>query len=127
MKSIDTNVVLRFLLNDIPIQSEKAKVVLSAPPVYVSDVIVTEAVFVLEKTLKFERKFVASLIRVLLAVPGLVYSDHLLNDVIKMYERKKSLSFVDCYAATEATMFGSTLHTFDRKLINQGGAHVHAL
>lgn len=111
MNSIDTNVALRFLLNDVPSQSTKAKQVLSNPPVYLSDVVATEAVFVLEKSLGYDRKYVASLMRVLIAVPGLVFSDHLLPNVINMYERKNSLSFVDCYAATEARMFGSKLYT----------------
>lgn len=126
MNSIDTNVALRFLLNDVPLQSNKAKQVLSNSPVYLSDVVVTETVFVLEKSLGYPRKAVAALIRVLIAVPGLVLSDHLLPDVIEMYERKGSLSFVDCYAAIEARMFGAKLYTFDKKLITQGGSHVVA-
>jgi predicted nucleic-acid-binding protein len=124
MNSVDSNIVLRFLLNDIPSQTAKAKQVLSNPPVYVSDVVVTETVYVLEKSLGYGRKHVASLIRVLLSVPGLVYSDHLLPNVIKMYESKRSLSFVDCFLATEAAAFGSKLYTFDKKLVSQGGAHV---
>ena len=61
MDSIDTNVVLRFLLNDIPAQTSRAKRVLSTPPIYVSDVVVTEAVFVLENGLGYARQYVASL------------------------------------------------------------------
>lgn len=124
MNSIDTNVILRFLLNDVPAQTTKAKQILSSPPIYVSDVVFTEAVFVLENSLAYSRKSVASLLRVLLSVPGLVYSDHLLPEVLTMYETKGSLSFVDCYAATEADKFGVKLFTFDKKLRNQGGAHV---
>lgn len=126
MKSIDINVTLRFLLNDIPSQAIRAKRILSTPPTYVSDVVVTEAVYVLENSLGYSRKSVTALIRVLMAIPGLVYSDHLLPDVLRMYENKNSLSFVDCYAATEAGAFGVKLYTFDKKLQNQGGAHVQA-
>ena len=124
MNSIDSNIVLRFLLNDVPQQSNRAKQVLSNPPVYLSDVVVT--MYVLEKSLDYPRSSVAALIGVLIAVPGLVYSDHLIPDVVKMYERKGSLSFVDCYAAIEARMFGAKLYTFDKKLIAQGGSHVIA-
>ena len=126
MNSIDTNVVLRFLLDDIPTQTIKAKRILSGPPVYVSDVVVTEVVYVLENSLGYGRKYVSSLLRVLMAVPGLVYNDHLLQDVLAMYENRTALSFVDCYVATEAKTFGSTLFTFDKKLQNQGGPHVQA-
>jgi|SRR6188474_335664 len=126
MNCLDTNVILRFLLNDIPSQSQKAKRVLLSPPVYISDVVVAEAVYVLEKSRGYSRKHVASLIRVLMAIPGIVYSDHLLPKVIDAYENKKSLSFVDCYASIEAEIFGSNLYTFDKKLLNQGGSHVLA-
>ena len=126
MNSIDTNIALRFLLNDVPSQSNKAKQVLSNPPIYLSDVVLTETVFVLEKSLGYPRRSVAALIGVLIAVPGLAHSDHLLPAVLKMYERKGSLSFVDCYAAIEAAMFGAKLYTFDKKLIAQGGPHVIA-
>ncbi len=126
MNSLDTNVILRFLLNDIPSQYPKAKNVLANPPVYASDVVVTETVYVLEAIYGYDRKNVASLIRVLLAVPGLVFNDHLLPEVFDMYESKKKLSFVDCYAATEAAMFGAKLYTFDKKLQNQGGSHVQS-
>lgn len=126
MNSIDTNIALRFLLNDDPQLSNRAKLVLSNPPIYLSDVVVTETVYVLEKSLGYPRTSVAALIGVLIAVPGLVYSDHLIPDVVKMYERKGSLSFVDCYAVIEARMFGAKLYTFDKKLIAQGGSHVIA-
>jgi predicted nucleic-acid-binding protein len=126
MNSLNTNIVLRFLLNDIPSQSSRAKLVFSNPPFYVSDVVVAETVYVLEKSLGYARNYVASLIRVLIAVPGLTYSDHLMANVIDMYESKKSLSFVDCFAAVEAQTFGSKLYTFDKDLIKHGGTHVHA-
>jgi predicted nucleic-acid-binding protein len=126
VKSIDTNIALRFLLNDDPLQSPKAKQVLSNPPIYISDVVFTETVYVLEKTLSFDRKDVTALVRLLLAIPGLVFNDHLLPDVIDLFESKRGLSFVDCYAATEASIFNTTLLTFDRKLAKQGGGNVMA-
>jgi len=124
MKSFDTNIVLRFFLNDIPSQSEKVRRLFAAPPFYISDVVISEAVFVLEKGMGFDRQTIADLLRGLIAIPGLNCSDHLLPQVVDLYEQKRSLSFVDCYSAVEAGVFGTKLYTFDKKLINQGGLHV---
>lgn len=126
MNSLDTNVILRFLLNDIPAQTARARRLISSSPVYVSDVVVTETVYVLEQSLKYDRSFISRLLRMFLSVPGVSHNDHILPGVINLFEKKRSLSFVDCYAATEAEIFGTKLYTFDKKLLNQGGAHVRA-
>ena len=126
MISLDTNVILRFLLNDVPSQTASAKVLFSRPLIYASDVVVAEVAFVLEKGMKFERASVGLLLRTLTALPNLTFNCHFLPEVITLFQSRKSLSFVDCYAATEAKIYGGTLFTFDKKLINQGGRYVHA-
>src|SRR5438552_14570123 len=92
MNSLDTNVVLRFLLNDEPSKTAVARRLLSRPPIYVSDVVFTEAAFVLEKAIEMDRAAVAMLLRTLLAVPGLIYNDLVLPDVIDLFESRKKLS-----------------------------------
>jgi uncharacterized protein len=124
MKSLDTSVVLRFLLNDVPTHSAKAKVLLSEPGIYVTDPVVAEAAFVLERVMGFDRLHAATLLRTLLAIPGLIYNEYLLPEVIALYEERRKLSFIDCYAAVEAGISNASLYTFDRKLLNQGGGHV---
>lgn len=126
MISLDANVILRFLLNDVPTQTAKAKILLSKPAIYVSDVVVSEVAFVLEKAMRFDRVYVGLLLKTLIALPNLTHNIRVLPDAITLFETKKSLSFVDCYAAIEAKIFGVKLYTFDRKLLTQGGAHVMA-
>ena len=123
MKSLDTNIVLRFLLNDVPSQTARAKALLSRSPTYVSDVVVTEAVFVMESFFGLDRTSIAHLIRMLMAAPGLI-SSFFLQDVIDLYLARPALSWVDCYAAIEAKISGNSLYTFDKKLRTQGGSHV---
>jgi len=123
MKSLDTNIVLRFLLHDVPTQDAKVRQLFSKPPLYVSDVVVAETAFVLEKWSEFDRNETASLLRTLLAVPGLSFNDKILPEAIELFQSRKSLSFVDSYAAVEARIFGINLITFDMKLLNQGGSH----
>lgn len=123
MKSLDTNIVLRFLLNDIPSQNARAKSLLAKSPTYVSDVVVAETVFVLESFFELERPSVAHLIKMLIAVPGLI-SSFFLPDVIDLYLTRPALSWVDCYAVIEAKISGNDLYTFDKKLRTQGGSNV---
>ena len=124
MNSLDTNLLLRFLLNDVPSQAARAKKAFSKPTIYISDVVVSEVAFVLEKALSFDRIYSALLLKTLISLPNLLYNDYFMPDVIALYEKRKSLSFVDCYAAVEAGKLGAILYTFDKKLVNQGGSHV---
>jgi predicted nucleic-acid-binding protein len=124
MRSLDTNVVLRYLLKDIPAQYARAKKLFTKSPLYVSDVVVSEAAFVLEKAVGLERAKVAVLLRFLLATPGLIANDHILGEAVDLFEIRTALSFVDCHAAIEAKIFGSSLYTFDKKLLHQGGHYV---
>ena len=48
LTSLDSNVVIRLILNDVPDQSAKAAEYVGRCPCYVTDVVVAECVFVLE-------------------------------------------------------------------------------
>jgi predicted nucleic-acid-binding protein len=126
MISLDANIILRFLLNDVPSQTARAKILLSKPAIYVSDVVFSEVAFVLEKGMKFERAYIGLLLRTLTALPNLTHNNVVLPEAIMLFETRKSLSFVDCYVSIEAKTFGVTLYTFDKKLLNQGGRHIQA-
>jgi predicted nucleic-acid-binding protein len=124
VKSIDTNVILRFLLRDVPDQTARAVAVVTEPDVYVTDVVITETVFVLEKYYEAPRNTIAISIRSFLALPNLSSNAALFSDVFDLYEVQTSLSIIDCYAAVEAGAWQSDLVTFDKKLLKYGGAHV---
>ena len=127
MNSLDTNVVLRYFLNDIPEQAIKARKIIVNSSCYVTDVVLTETVFVLERVIGMERSDIVTLIKTFLSLPNLIYNDYFLDQTIDLYGAKKALSFVDCYAATEAKMYGNSLVTFDKPLTNYGGEHVREL
>jgi predicted nucleic-acid-binding protein len=127
MNSLDTNVVLRYLLDDIPLQTEKAKQVIGTAPSYVTDVVFTEVIFVLERVISIERADIVRLVTAFLSLPNLVYNDYLLDEALDLYGKKPSLSFVDCYAATETKVYKNTLYTFDKQLAKHGGNQVQEL
>jgi predicted nucleic-acid-binding protein len=124
MNSLDANAVLRYLLDDLPTQSQRVRLVITTSPCYVSDVILTEVVFVLERVRRFHRADVAKLIRQLLKLGTVVSNRGLILKTLELYLRKKQLSFPDCYAAVEARLSGDTLLTFDKDLIKHGGSDI---
>lgn len=124
MNSLDTNVVLRYLLNDIPRQSNKSKTIIIGSTSYITDVVAVEIIFVLEKVIGMERSDIVKLVKTFLSLPNLIYNDYFLDQSLDLYGANKTLSIVDCYAATEAKVYGNSLVTFDKQLVKHGGSHV---
>ena len=124
MTSLDTNVVVRFLLRDIPDQAVKAIRLLDGTPCYLTDVVITEVIFVLEKIYASTRDDIGATIKGLIARQNLICNRDLITDVVDLYMRRSSLSIVDCYAAIEAKVSGNDLATFDKSLLKHGGDHV---
>lgn len=127
MISLDTNVVLRFLLDDVPEQTAAATKTIEQNKVYVTDVAVVELVYVLEKVILLSRQDVSTLMMGFLGFANVVHNPYFLLDTIKMYENHPSLSIVDCYGSAEASAYGNKLVTFDKRLASQGGKHVNGL
>ncbi|MDZ7786410.1 MAG: PIN domain-containing protein [Candidatus Saccharibacteria bacterium] len=127
MISLDTNVVLRFLLDDVPTQTKKATNIISKNKVYVTDVVVVETIYVLEKVILLPRKDITKLVTDFLGFSNVVHNPYFLIKTLALYERSPSLSIVDCYAASEANAYANKLVTFDKKLSTQGGKHVSSL
>ncbi len=127
MTSLDTNVVLRFLLDDVPEQTEKAAKIIGKDKVYVTDVITVEVIYVLEKVIELPRQDITKLVTDFLGFANVVHNPYFLLNAISLYGHHPSLSIVDCYAAAEAEAYNNNLVTFDKRLVNQGGKHVSGL
>lgn len=76
MIGVDTNVLLRFLVDDDPEQNRIAREMLSArdaeDPAFISSVTLAETVWVLTKTLGYPARDVCAMLRDLLASDGVV-------------------------------------------------------
>jgi predicted nucleic-acid-binding protein len=127
MTSLDTNVVLRLLLDDVPDQTFTAKKIIEKNKVYVTDVIVVEIIYVLEKVMLLSRKDISDLLIGFLGFSNVIHNPYFLTETIKFYEVHPSLSIVDCYASAEAKAYHNKLATFDKQLVSQGGKHVDGL
>lgn len=128
MTSLDTNIVLRFLLDDVPEQSQKAtNLIESNAALYVTDVVVVETVYVLEKVFELSRSDICELMLGFLGFSNVVHNPRFLINAVELYTEHPALSIVDCYACEEARSYNNELITLDKRLITQGGSHVKAL
>lgn len=121
--SLDTNVIVRLVVKDVPAYTRAASSLLKRHKCYVTDVVATEAVYALERIYALERSEIKTALLYIFRSSQIGYNASLLDSVFDMYEERKSLSFVDCYAALEARSQNRELATFDKNLV-KGNAHV---
>ena len=122
--SIDTNIVLRCILGDVPEQREAAVKLLNAPEAthYLSDQALSECMYVLEITMDLPREDVVDFMNFFLArYDGtIVYNRALTKLAFPVYLAHPKLSWNDCALAAEAEInHHEPLFTFDKALARQ--------
>ena len=113
MKLVDANVLLRFLLNDIPEQSDVARRAIESGAAVEIEV-VAEVVYVLQRVYEVPRKEIAGVLGDL--CPKLACSR--MSTLIEALEAYGSttLDFVDCVLLASAKVEHTDVLTFDKKL-----------
>lgn len=121
--SLDTNVLLRWLLVDIKEQAELAGRLISSTRTFdISDMAISEVVFVLERVVGASRKTIADNVFRILGQENFNCSRVLLKPATQLYLQHPGLSFVDCCLAVYAELNDAVpLYTFDKKLATQLG------
>lgn len=116
---VDTNVVLRFLLNDDPVQSPRAQrlfigTIRGRPILELGDVVLAETVWVLEKYLKVPRLEIARHLVRLLSLAGVQAQGgrRTLLDALATFGRTRC-DFVDCLVDARARSRSARVYTFD--------------
>ena len=120
--SLDANVLLRLLLNDLPDQHQAVvKLFLdSSKQFVVADTAVIETVFVLERNYKFTRNAIVETIEGLMSLTEINCNRPLFIKALPLYLKRSGLSFEDCCLATYAELNNAKpLWTFDQKLAKQ--------
>jgi uncharacterized protein len=117
--SVDTNLLLRLVLNDIPEQIKSVKKLLARKARFeVSDLALTEMAFVLERVYKMERRVVVEFLLVIIRHPQFVCNKNLFERAIPLYLSEPALSINDCALLVYARLNNATpLYTFDKKLV----------
>ena len=124
--SLDANVILRMLLNDVPIHHSAALALLSSGDSFaVSDTAMIETIFVLGRAYGLTREQQREAVVGVLGQPQISGSLELFEAAFELYLAHPKLSFEDCYLVSVADSTGmEPLWTFDRKLANQTSARL---
>lgn len=122
-ESLDTNIILRLTLRDVPEQCEKiVDLFMRQGVVYdVADLAIIEAVYVMQKQGNTRKQIVDALC-VTLDSFELCYNRALFERVFPMYLACPKLSFNDCCLAGYAALNqAEPLWTFDKALAKESG------
>ncbi|HWD61639.1 MAG TPA: PIN domain-containing protein [Humibacter sp.] len=121
MPSLDTNILLRWLLDDVPPQSALAEgLIASGVRLRVEDAALIESVYVLESVMSASRETIRDAVRLIISTGSLDLDRSLWSELADVYVEHPKLSVADLYLALRARENGATpLLTFDRKLASQ--------
>lgn len=121
MPSLDTNVLLRWLLRDVPAQTERADELIGSGASWrVDDAALIKTVYVLESVMKVTRPTVRKTIQLVIATGSLEVDRGLWQEIGDELVAHPRLSVVEIYLALRARATDTApLRTFDRKLASQ--------
>ena len=115
MIRIDANVVLRFFMKDVLNQAVEAKEILENENVLLTNEVIAEIIYVLEKVYKKERNNIYYALYKLIIQPNIFNFDK--QFVLKALEiyNSSNLDFVDCLLCAYSEV--DEIKTFDKKLL----------
>lgn len=117
MLALDTNVVVRFLVNDDAQQARRARALIENNEVFISSTVLLEAEWVLRSAYSFEAGAILGFFRALLGLPNVTVDQSMaVADALAAYEQ--GLDFADAlHLAFSAD--AQSFATFDARLIRQ--------
>ncbi len=122
--SLDANVLLRLLLNDVPAQHDAAVNLIRRGEFRVSDIATAEVVFVLDRHYGLSRAQIRKALGRLLRQPPIRATPEALA-ALPTFDTSPKLSFEDCLLVEHAERdHAQPLWTFDRKLASQTAAQL---
>ncbi len=122
MRFVDTNVLIRFLTQDVTHLAEQATSwITEATPneLIIEEAVLVELTFVLaiHKNYEMPRTVIAQGIRKLSSLSSISMSQDAIN-AIEYYEKLSKLDFVDCLLLVKSGKHAHNLLTFDKDLLN---------
>lgn len=116
MTLIDTNVTLRYLLNDIPEQAQKSEEVIKSGAFTLPEVI-AEVIYVLFKLYNVPRKEINGVVSPVFDEIEIEHKDVVLA-ALELYS-DSSLDFVGCILISRNKLLSENVFSFDKKLNNR--------
>ncbi len=124
MGSLDTSLLVRLFVFDLPKLSARTERLLSTPDAEfsVSDLAVYEMSFVLTAVYKFSRAQLADAVLTLMSIHNINCNRRMFGNAVETFTKHPKLSFADCCLAEYAALTEAVpLWTFDKKLATQSG------
>ena len=118
---IDTNSILRFLLDDIPEQNAEVQKLFQQAKktnleIIVSEIVIFEINFILEKYYRFRKEEIIEKLGIIVSSNYLnIESREIFTSALKLY-RENNISLVDCFLLVKAEIEEAELFTFDDKM-----------
>ncbi len=114
---IDTNLIIRFLVNDNPQKVSRVEKLLKNKKNIniLLDTIVAEIIWVLSSYYSLNKTEVAEKIRALIHVDTIKCNAFLINRAIALWE-ENNISYIDSYIAAVSELGNITLYSYDQKL-----------
>lgn len=119
---LDTNGLLRLLLNDIPSQKKIVEELLQKAKkkqiyILVPEIVIFELEFALNKYYKAPKDQVIEKLQIVLAINFIdIESKQLFTTALNLYDKQK-VSFVDCFIHAKSDIENYELFTFDKKIL----------
>jgi len=114
MIRLDTNYILRYLLNDNEKTATLAEEVILHKEVHIANEVWAEVVYVLEGVYDLEKEKISTVLRALIQADNIhVIDKYNLVKALEIFAQKK-LDFVDCLLCAYAGV--DEVYTFDKKL-----------
>ncbi|QQS19314.1 PIN domain-containing protein [Candidatus Saccharibacteria bacterium] len=111
---VDTNIILRFLLDDD--SDGKAELVLRKQHVTVTDMVISEVLYVLTgKQYRHEKVLAVEAITALLRLPNITHQSDIGENYLHLYA-VSGLDVTDCYLVCFCVQTKKTLMTFDKTM-----------
>lgn len=120
---VDTNVFLRFLLEDVPQQAEQAEKLFKKAKhkkieAFVPGIVVFEVQFTLEKYYGFSKEDIVDKLSLILSMDFLNFDERkVFLTTLEIY-KDRNVSFADYFLVSKSEIEGMELFTFDKKLKN---------
>jgi predicted nucleic-acid-binding protein len=118
MRAVDTNVVVRYLVDDDPAQAEKARRVIGQEPVFVPRTVLLEVEWVLRGVYELPTNRIIPALRALAGLPGVSVEDPTLV-ARAMDWAERGLDFADALHLAAAAHCTGFL-TFDKRFARSG-------
>ncbi|HET7612951.1 MAG TPA: PIN domain-containing protein [Gemmatimonadaceae bacterium] len=123
IRSIDTNILLRHLLQDHDDHSPRASALLldvrkGQRKIFCPATVIFEAIYILHDRVGLSRNEVAWALTNLIELPSFVMRDErVVVDALDFWTKQSPLDYADCYHLTLTKALGMTeIYTFDRKM-----------